>query len=315
MEWLTQASSEELKRLVDRDEFFWLDLLRPSAEDVQVLVDAVGLDPEAGERALDFDRTPQLRRFRDHVGMVFYGADPARLIEVHVYVSGDWVLTLHREPCRSLDDLRADLSQGAPPAEESVVGSVLDALAGSFDDLIDPFDEQIERLENQAVAVEEGRAEAGTLRRDILGRRSRLLRSLRMVRRQRDYIDRAVGELADLPGLEPSQHHELRDVATQMIRVADSVDDALNRLAAALDLLNSSVSNRMNLVMERLTIVATIFLPLTVITGFFGQNFAWMIKRLDSFAAFLVLGVVLLAASALGTYLWVRSRLERSTTG
>jgi magnesium transporter len=315
VEWLTQASSEELKRLVDRDEFFWLDLLRPSAEDVQVLVDAVGLDPEAGERALDFDRTPQLRRFRDHVGMVFYGADPARLIEVHVYVSGDWVLTLHREPCRSLDDLRADLSQGAPPAEESVVGSVLDALAGSFDDLIDPFDEQIERLENQAVAVEEGRAEAGTLRRDILGRRSRLLRSLRMVRRQRDYIDRAVGELADLPGLEPSQHHELRDVATQMIRVADSVDDALNRLAAALDLLNSSVSNRMNLVMERLTIVATIFLPLTVITGFFGQNFAWMIKRLDSFAAFLVLGVVLLAASALGTYLWVRSRLERSTTG
>src|SRR4051794_1797799 len=245
------------------------------------------------------------------MGMVFYGATPDGLIEVHVYVSGDWVVTLHEEPCPALDNLRQDLSQGSPPAEESVVGLVLDALAGSFEDLLDPVDERVQQLESQAVDVEEGRADPGDLRHEILGRRSRLLRSLRVVRRQRDYIDRAVDELDDLPGLEPSQHHELRDVAAQMIRVTDAVDDALDRLAAALDLLNSAVSNRMNAVMERLTVVATIFLPLTVITGFFGMNFAWLVRRLDSFEAFLGLGVVLLFASGLATFLWMRNSLER----
>lgn len=310
MQWLTEASSDELRRLMAADEFFWLDLTKPTDADCQTLVAAIGFDPEAAERALEFKRIPQLRRFHDHVGMVFYGAQAESLIEVHAYVSGDWVVTLHEQPCTPLDDLRSDLANGPPPAEESVVGSVLDALADSFDDFIDPIDEEVERLEQQAVQVEEGRASPVEVRRAILQGRSRLLRSLRIVRRQRDYIDRAVNDLADLPGLEPSQHHELRDVATQMIRVSDTVENALERLAAALDLLNASVSNRMNAVMERLTVVATIFLPLTTITGFFGMNFAWLVRRLDTFAAFFLLGVVLLVVSGVGTWLWVRNRLE-----
>jgi magnesium transporter len=315
VEWLTQASSEELKRLVSRDEFFWLDLTAPTSDDVQMLVDEIGLDPEAAARALDFDRTPQLHPFSDHVGMVFYGGESRRLLEVHIYVSGRWVVTLHEPPSKSLDDLRADLSQREPPAEETVVGSVLNALASSFDDLVDPVDEELERIESQAVAVEEGRAEPGNLRREILVRRSRALHSLRIVRHQRDYIDRAVDELSKLPGLQPSQHHELRDVSMQMVRVADSVADALNRLAGALDLLNSSVANRTNMVVERLTVVATIFLPLTALTGFFGMNFGWMVNHITSLGAFLGLGVVLIAASGVGTYIWVRSRLERTTSG
>jgi magnesium transporter len=94
-----------------------------------------------------------------------------------------------------------------------------------------------------------------------------------------------------------------------MIRVADRVDDALDRLAVALDLLNSSVANRTNAIVERLTVVATIFLPLTVVTGFFGQNFGWMIERMKGLAAFLILGVGVFAASGLLIYLWIRARL------
>jgi magnesium transporter len=311
--FLTQASADELRDLLAKDEFFWLDLMEPTPAEVRELVQTIHFDPAAADRALDFGRPPELRRYRDHVGLVFFGSEATDLLAVHVYVSGEWVVTLRDRPCSALDELRDELSGGAPPAEESVVGRVLSALATSFDDLVDPFDEQVERLENQASDVEDGLVEPGPLRREILSSRARLLRSLRIVRRQRNYIDGATEELDDLPGLQQSQHHELRDVAGQMIRVADSVDDALDRLAAALDLLTSSVANRMNAIMERLTVVATIFLPLTVVTGFFGQNFKWMVDHIDTAAAFFVFGIGLLALSGLGIYLWTRGKVERTT--
>ena len=149
------------------------------------------------------------------------------------------------------------------------------------------------------------------LRRDILAHRQSLFRKRRLVRRQRDYIERTISDIEDLPGLEPSQRHDLRDVSGQMIRVNDRVDDALDRLAAALDLLNSTVSNRLNGIMERLTVVATIFLPLTTLTGFFGMNFAWMIKEIHSPLAFWGLGVGLIVGSGAAVALWVARRIER----
>jgi len=62
-------------------------------------------------------------------------------------------------------------------------------------------------------------------------------------------------------------------------------------LAEALNVYLQSTSNRLNQIATRLTVLATIFVPLTLITGFFGQNFGWMVRHIDSFLAFLVFGV------------------------
>jgi magnesium transporter len=207
------------------------------------------------------------------------------------------------------------MKEGRAPAEESVVARVLEALADSFNDLMDPIDEAIARLETAAAESDESGAPIRPLRKEILERRGRLWRARRLVRRQRDYVDRAIAELEDLPGLEPDQRHEFRDVSGEMIRVSDRIDDALDRLAASLDLLNSTVSNRLNAIMERLTVVATIFLPLTFVTGFFGMNFNWLVQHIDTFAAFAVLGIGLCLGSGVAVALWVRSRLERQGAG
>jgi magnesium transporter len=76
-----------------------------------------------------------------------------------------------------------------------------------------------------------------------------------------------------------------------MIRISDLVDSYRDLLSGALDVYLSTVSNRLNSVMERLTVIATIFLPLTFLTGFFGQNFGWMVHKIDTFAAFMAFGV------------------------
>jgi len=317
LRWLTHATREEVRALLERGDFFWLDLVRPPREYVDELAAVSGVDPEAVERALRFGEVPQLRLYRGHAQLVFYGAQPTpggppELIEVHVYVSDHWVVTVREQDCRALETLHRELDTSPPAAEEALVARVLGALADSFADLMELVDDDIARLDE---AVASGARPLPELRHAMLARRDRLIRARRLVRRQRDYVERAVDEIRDLPGFKPGQRHELRDVAGQMVRVADRIDDALDRLATALDLLNSTVANRLNAVMERLTIVATIFLPLTVVTSFFGQNFGWMLDRIDSLAAFLVLGVGLLAVSGLLIYLWVRARLLRTTEG
>ena len=231
---------------------------------------------------------------------------------MHVLVQEHWVVSVRKQPCRALEDLRSELKDSPPAAKEAVVARVLGALAGSFEGWLDSVDEEVEGLEEAAA---EGSRPAAGLRREILKHRSRQVRARRLVRRQRDYVARAVDEIEEIPGFDPGQRDELRDVADQMVGVADRVDNGLEGLATALDLLQSTVDNRLNVVMERLTVVATIFLPLSVMTGFFGMNFAWMVNRLNSLAVFLILGVGLFAVSGLLIYMWIRAHMPQVDEG
>ena len=73
-----------------------------------------------------------------------------------------------------------------------------------------------------------------------------------------------------------------------------------------MDVYLSTVSNRLNAVMKQLTIIATIFLPLTFVTGFFGQNFGWLVRHITSFWAFAAFGIGGLIVSAVVLVIWFR---------
>jgi magnesium transporter len=83
-----------------------------------------------------------------------------------------------------------------------------------------------------------------------------------------------------------------RDLYDHLIRLADLVDSYRDLLSSVMDTHLSTVSNRLNVVMKQLTIIATIFLPLSFLTGFFGQNFAYMVRVwLAPTWSFFVLGI------------------------
>jgi magnesium transporter len=82
-----------------------------------------------------------------------------------------------------------------------------------------------------------------------------------------------------------------RDLYDHLIRISDLVDNYRDLLSGVMDTHLSTVSNRLNVVMKQLTVIATVFLPLSFLTGFFGQNFAWLVRGLQSPGVFYGLGI------------------------
>jgi magnesium transporter len=92
-----------------------------------------------------------------------------------------------------------------------------------------------------------------------------------------------------------------------VIRISDQVDSYRDLLSNAMDAYLSMVSNRLNEVMKQLTIIATVFLPLSFLTGFFGQNFSWLVSHLGGLPSFLILGIGT-EAFAVGALYWLFRR-------
>jgi magnesium transporter len=101
------------------------------------------------------------------------------------------------------------------------------------------------------------------------------------------------GEMIEaIPGLErEDMRHPFRDVHDHLVLVGNQIEYAREVLAEALTVFLSTTNNRLNETATRLTLVATIVLPLTLVTGFFGQNFGWMVDHIDTFWSFMVFGV------------------------
>src|SRR5205807_6885245 len=120
----------------------------------------------------------------------------------------------------------------------------------------------------------------------------RLLVSMRKAATpQRDAFASLMGGIAELPGLAEEDERYFRDIYDHLIRISDLIDSYRDLLTGAMDVYLSTVSNRLNSVMQQLTIDASIFLPLTFITGFFGQNFSWLVGNITGPGAFWAYGI------------------------
>jgi magnesium transporter len=100
-----------------------------------------------------------------------------------------------------------------------------------------------------------------------------------------------IGGVAELPGMTAEDERYFRDIYDHLIRISDLIDTYRDLLTSSMDVYLSTVSNRLNTVMKQLTVMATVFLPLTFVTGFFGQNFGWMVGHIKGSWAFFGLGI------------------------
>jgi magnesium transporter len=296
-----------LERLRDGDGFWWLDLREPAEEDIALVGEVLGFHPLALEDATHFGQRPKLDEYDDFVFLVVYGAAPDEddLVEVHCFYSERFLVTVRRDHCPAFAEARERHARrpdwlGDPAL---VLYRLVDGLADSFFPLLTSFDEFID-------AVEEGifaRPDQEQLRRVFLMKR-RLAALRRIVAPQRDLIATIASGVAHLPGATAEAERGFRDVYDHLIRLTDTIDSYRDLLTGATDAYLSTVSNRLNDVTKQLALIATIFLPLTFITGFFGQNFGWMVDVVGGEVEFWVLGVGLQAAAVIALLVFFKRR-------
>jgi magnesium transporter len=305
----TYIDEPEIRDHLQRDRFFWLDLVNPGQEDLDRLHKLFGFHPLALEDTEHWNQRPKLDNYGDHVFLVFYGAwrrssdDPDPLREVHLFIAGRYVVTIHREPLPPLDQQRERIEGRVLHSEQFLIYRLLDALTDSFFPLLSDMDDEIDELEAEIVADpdEEQLQRLFSLKRQLVAMR-------KVVSPQRDLFARSIDQIAALPGLQLDERDYFRDVYDHLIRISDLIDSYRDLLSGATDLYLSTISNRQNDVMKQLTVIATVFLPLTFITGFFGQNFGFMIKHITGGWAFWVLGIGSMLATVAALIIFFRRR-------
>jgi magnesium transporter len=284
---LTRESAE---RLLASGHFVWIDLHQPTEDDFAVLRDVFRFHPLALEDSEHFGQRSKLDDYDDYVFIVVYGAvpDEDRLVEVHCFYSERYLITLHRDEAPAFTEVRRRYQKRKQPIDDpgKLLYRIVDALVDSFFPILADFDDRIDELENQTFlhASDQQLQEIFAMKRLLVGMR-------KAVTPQRDLFATLMGGVTELPGMTAEDERYFRDIYDHLIRISDLIDTYRDLLTSSMDVFLSTVSNRLNVVMKQLAVIATIFLPLTFITGFFGQNFGWLVRNIGGWPAFVGLGI------------------------
>jgi magnesium transporter len=306
---LTRLDVDAIRRQRAKDEFFWLDLNAPSKDDLHRAGDLLGLHPLAMEDTIEWNQRPKVDTYGDHVLVVFYTAkargDDVSQLEVHVYVSGGWVVTVRRDACDALDGLHGQLSHEPIEDEGRLVYRILDRLTDAYYAVIDSLERRIDDLEAQVLL---------RARRDQISAIYRLRQQVRELLRtstsQRDHFMATVEAIRGLPGLQQGTRETMRDVGDHLAQVTGELSRQNDDLAALTGTYFNANADRLNAVATRLSIVGSVFVVATIVTGFFGMNFGWLVDHIKSLHSFLIFGVggLVVPLALLGAVLWIKRR-------
>lgn len=223
---------------------------------------------------------PKLDDYGDYLFLVLQTVrqdrSPLRLRaeEVDLYLGTNYVVTFHAHPLPAMDQARTAWEQGAPLCRQGadrLAHDIIDRLVDEFLPAVETIDEEVAQLEEAILDQSAG----SELLESVLLLRRETLRLRRAVMPQRDLMNRVSrGEFSRL--IRPELWMYYRDVYDHLVRVEDMISSLRDVTDGALNIYLSAVSNRLNEIMKVLSIVATVILPLTLVTGIYGMNFQYM---------------------------------------
>ncbi len=282
----------------------WVDVVDPDIDALTALGKEFSLHQLALEDCLRFPQRPKIDAYPESLFLVWLVPrmepdDRISYDELDVFVGSGFLITSHQGASPVLDDVFASGDPVLARGAEWALHAVLDRAVDDVFPAVDYVAEQLDGIEDELLE----RADDGQLHR--LYTMKRLLIALhKVVGPERDVV-RAMARHETLISQEAYLYFQ--DVGDHLARVADSVDTYRDVASGAMDIYLSSVNNRMNAIMKQLTVVATIFMPLTLISGIYGMNLT--VGMWPSTAAVWSFGAVIASMLAIAVgMLWLFKR-------
>jgi magnesium transporter len=294
--------------------FVWLGLLEPGDDELAQVRDTFGLHELAVEDAQNFHMRPKLENYDQGVQLVILrtaryddAAEAVEFGEISVFLAPAFVITVRQGVASELRGARQRLEHRPEllaAGSSAVLWAILDQVVDDYAPVVAGLERDIDQVEATVFSGASAPTERiYSLRREATD----FYRAVHPLLAVVTAIERGT----EAPQLQPY----MRDVQDHLLLVNEEVAaqrDLLGTILeanmAVISVEQTNVSVRQNATVEQLTILATVFLPLTFVTGFFGQNFGWLVRHQDSFAAFAIYGIGGLAVPLALLAVWLRFR-------
>jgi magnesium transporter len=252
----------------------WVVMDNPTAEESKILVDVFHIHELAIEDALAEIHHPKIDSYGDYLYLVLHGIDfqarqhVFKTKDVDFFLSPQFLITIHHHVSRSISKVEHICERNHQVLAEgtaALLHRLVDALVDNYRPEIEKLEQRLDKLETEVFEKPNPK-----LARQILDFKRDVASLRQVVLPERD----AVGRLArrEFALISEPLAYRFRDVHDHLVRLSDEAMFFQDRISGILDAHLSAVSNQLNQVMKVLTLISTIFLPMTVLTGMYGMN-------------------------------------------
>jgi len=286
-------------------DWFWVDFDNPKEDEVELLDSYFHFHPLAIEDCLHLLQRPKVDHYGETHFFVLHALHPETLKaeEVDFFLGPRGIVTFHlaasqeiEETWRRMQD--PDIRRGKD--HNYVAYMLVDKLVDNYFPTLYKIEDQLNDIEDQG----ENRVDLQEMTEQVYDIRADLLRIRRTVLPMRDLLYRLLNS-DKIPGVK-EQHAYFTDIYDHLLKLTEMIESNREMTADLRDSYNSLRSNRMNSIMKTLTVMTTIFMPLTFIAGVYGMNFVNMPELQWKAGYYIIVGVML--SIGLGMYAWFKRK-------
>jgi magnesium transporter len=311
----TDLSEEEFKAaLLDPLGLLWVDFEEtPAALDEKVLINVFGFHPLAVDDALQETHVPKVDDWTSYLyivlsAVIFEKKDNSMLDtqELDVFLGKNYMVTHHDKPIAAVQRVwssvqRDDrhLRRGA----DHLLYRLVDEVVSQFMPVVDEIDDEIDKIEDEIF-----NNPGPEILERIFDLKRAILQLRRMIDPQREVLNRLARD--DYEVIDSRERVYFRDVYDHLVRLHDLIESLRDLIGGALDTYLSVINNRMNDIMKTLTVITTMFMPISFVVGFFGMNYFLPVARTDAWTAMpsFIFTLTVLVLVPVGMFFWIRRR-------
>jgi magnesium transporter len=277
-ETITQTPPEiqanGLRVLIDIPGLLWLDLDDPMSPALDELAARYGFHELAVEDCRHDHQLAKVDYYNDHTFLIInsthYTENPCevRVREICVFLGQDYIVTVHFGPSLSISEIEKRLRSNGKRfmRPDQVLHAIIDIVVDRYLPTLDQIGDTIDQVEDDLLVNPDA-----ALLETIFKLKRGLLQFRRAVSSQRELLNLLIRD--DTQMIQQDMRIYFRDVYDHAVRAMDLIETYRDLLTGGLDIYLTQMANRTNDVVKGLTILATIMLPLTLVTGYFGMNF------------------------------------------